>query len=67
MMPRKFTPKPCACGCNEMTKGGEFLPGHDVRLLGAIVRRVGGVAKLRVIVEIAINDVIVVNQIKNGD
>lgn len=50
-----------------MTKGGEFLPGHDVRLLGAIVRRVGGVARLRVIVEIAINDVIVVKQITNGD
>ena len=66
-MPRKLTPKPCACGCNEMTKGGDFLPGHDVRLLGAIVRRVGGVAELRVIIEIAINDIIVVNQITNGD
>ncbi len=66
-MPRKFTPKLCACGCNAMTKGGEFLPGHDVRLLGAIVKRVGGVVNLRIIVEQAINEVIVVTQITTGD
>ncbi len=66
-MPRKLTPKLCACGCNEMTKGGEFLPGHDVRLLGAIVKRVGGVVNLRIIVEHAINEVIVVTQITTGE
>jgi len=66
-MPRKLAPKLCACGCNKMTKGGEFLPGHDVRLLGAIVKRVGGVVNLRIIVEHAINEVIVVTQITTGD
>ena len=66
-MPRKLTPKLCACGCNEMTKGGEFLPGDDVRLLGAIVKRVGGVVNLRIIVEHAINEVIVVTRITTGD
>lgn len=24
-------PKQCRCGCDEMTKGGTFLPGHDRR------------------------------------
>ena len=66
-MPRKLTPKPCACGCNELTKGGEFLPGHDVRLLGAIVKRVGGVVNLRIIVEHAIHEVIVVTHVSRGD
>jgi hypothetical protein len=50
-----------------MTKGGEFMPGHDVRLLAAIVKRVGGVMNLRIIVEQAIDDVIVVTQITTGD
>ena len=33
------TPKPCACGCKNpdgtpcMTKGGEWLPGHDAKAL----------------------------------
>ena len=50
-----------------MTKGGEFLPGHDVRLLGAIVKHVGGVVKLRIIVEQALNEVIVVTHITTGE
>lgn len=25
-------PRPCMCGCGEITKGGRFLPGHDARL-----------------------------------
>jgi hypothetical protein len=24
----------CECGCNEMTKGGRFRPGHDSRMHG---------------------------------
>lgn len=31
------TPKPCACGCKEITKGGEFMPGHDMRLKSRLV------------------------------
>ena len=46
-MPRKRIPKLCACGCLKMTRGGEFLPGHDSRTLSAIVSAVGGVANLR--------------------
>lgn len=45
-------PRPCACGCNETTKGsGDFLPGHDQRLRTAIERHVGGVLALRCLVE----------------
>lgn len=25
-------PKKCGCGCGEMTKGGRFRPGHDMRV-----------------------------------
>lgn len=25
-------PRKCGCGCGGMTRGGEFLPGHDMRL-----------------------------------
>lgn len=28
---RPTTPRPCRCGCGEMTKGGEFRIGHDAR------------------------------------
>lgn len=28
-MPRKREPRPCACGCGAMTKGGMWSPGHD--------------------------------------
>ena len=27
-------PKKCGCGCGGMTKGGQFLPGHDAKLKG---------------------------------
>lgn len=36
----KPTPRACVCGCNEMTKGGEFLPGHDARHKAALIREV---------------------------
>lgn len=50
-MPRKKVPKNCGCGCGEMTRGGDFIPGHDAKLLSAIVKNVGGIANLRDIVE----------------
>ena len=50
-MPRKITPKACACGCGQMTKGGKFKPGHDSGLLSALVATVGGIDKLRDVVE----------------
>ena len=50
-MPRKKTPRLCSCGCGEMTRGGELIPGHDAKLLSAIVRNVGGIANLRDVVE----------------
>lgn len=30
----KSTPKPCACGCGQMTKGGTWVSGHDGILVG---------------------------------
>jgi len=30
-----------------MTKGGDFLPGHDARTMSAILDKVGGVIELR--------------------
>lgn len=50
-MPRKTIPKPCSCGCGEMTKGGHFIPGHDAKLLSAIIQSVNGMENLRNIVE----------------
>ncbi len=50
-MPRKKIPKPCGCGCGEMTKGGQFIPGHDAKLLSAIIQSVGGLENLRRIIE----------------
>jgi len=50
-MPRKIIPKECGCGCGGMTKGGQFIPGHDSILLSSIVQRVGGLLKLKTIVE----------------
>ncbi|SMY06540.1 hypothetical protein [Flavimaricola marinus] len=44
----------CECGCGDDTKGGDFLPGHDQRLRAEIERRVGGLLKLRRLVELQI-------------
>lgn len=27
----------CACGCGERTKGGKFLPGHDMKLKSRLI------------------------------
>lgn len=33
-------PRICACGCNGVTRGGEFKPGHDAKLRGRFIRRI---------------------------
>lgn len=50
-MPRKIIPKLCACGCNELTRGGEFIRGHDSKIYSAIIDHVGGISNLRKLVE----------------
>jgi hypothetical protein len=35
-------PRPCACGCGEMTKGGVFRPGHDARVAYRLLQLVAG-------------------------
>ena len=50
-MPRKRTPKSCACGCGTETRGGDFRPGHDARTLSAIVDQAGGIKRLKMLVE----------------
>lgn len=50
-MPRKKHPRLCSCGCGEMTQGGAFCPGHDAKVLSAIISRVGGVGNLRILIE----------------
>jgi len=53
-MPRKVIPRPCACGCGDLTRGsGDFLPGHDQKLRVAIENHVGGILALRGLVESA--------------
>ncbi|WP_435659689.1 hypothetical protein [Leisingera caerulea] len=41
----------CICGCEQPTKGGKFLPGHDQKLRAAIEKQVGGLEVLREIAE----------------
>jgi len=48
-MPRKVIPR--VCGCGDLTKGGEFLPGHDSKLLRAMLQEVGGTLALRQVIE----------------
>lgn len=50
-MPRRRIPKQCACGCGELTAGGDFKPGHDSKTLSAILEHVGGVLDLKTLVE----------------
>ena len=50
-MPRKIIPKQCSCGCGGVTRGGDYLPGHDAKILSAIIENVGGVKELRLLVE----------------
>jgi len=43
--------KICKCGCGEITKGGDFAPGHDQKLRSAIERELGGLERLKQIAE----------------
>jgi len=36
---KKKQPVPCGCGCGGMTGGGKFLPGHDAKLKGRLIRQ----------------------------
>ena len=43
-------PKSCECGCGSMTRGGRFVPGHDARLHGWVLRverKVVSIAQVR--------------------
>jgi len=61
-MPRKICPKLCACGCNEMTRGGEFIRGHDSKIYSAIIHHVGGISRLRKLVEKSTGKPVVIHQ-----
>ena len=54
VMPRKIEPKFCNCGCGEMTRGGNFIAGHDRKLGAAIERAAGGLLELKALVEDAL-------------
>lgn len=43
----------CECGCGEDAISGSFKPGHDQKLRISLERRIGGLAKLRTLVESA--------------
>jgi hypothetical protein len=43
----------CACGCEQTTKVGTFLPGHDAKLRAAIEHSVGGLLPLDRLIEAA--------------
>ena len=36
----KAEPKECGCGCGELTRGGDFLPGHDARFRGQMLKAI---------------------------
>lgn len=40
----KGSPQRCHCGCGGMTKGGQFMMGHDMRLKGQLFRIARGEA-----------------------
>ena len=48
----------CECGCGEVTQGGDFRPGHEQKLRSAIEVAVGGILKLRRLVEVQTGKVI---------
>jgi len=39
----------------DMTKGGDLIPGHDAKVMSAIMDKVGGTIKLRDLVEKTLN------------
>jgi hypothetical protein len=36
----KAEPKACGCNCGELTRGGDFAPGHDARFRGQILKAI---------------------------
>ena len=38
-MPKKKTPQSCGCGCGGQTKGGRYLPGHDAKHKGILIKK----------------------------
>lgn len=36
----KAEPKACGCGCGDLTRGGDFLPGHDARFRGQMLKAI---------------------------
>ena len=50
-MPRRMTPHTCACRCGGTTKGGVFLPGHDLKLWSKLINLAGSPEGVRDIVE----------------
>ncbi|RDH84067.1 MAG: hypothetical protein DIZ80_08005 [endosymbiont of Galathealinum brachiosum] len=45
-----------------MTRGGEFIPGHDSKLYSAIIKHVGGITNLRKLVEQSTGKYVVVHE-----
>ena len=61
-MPRKLIPRICACGCHEVTRGGEYIPGHDAKIYSAIIKCVGGITNLKKLVEKSTGKEIVIHR-----
>ena len=53
-MARQIKPKLklCDCGCGSYPRGADYMPGHEVRIVSALVGHVGGLRNLRDIVEL---------------
>ena len=50
-MPRRMTPQTCACRCGGTTKGGAFLPSHDLKLWAKLINLAGSPEDVRDIAE----------------
>ena len=47
--------KKCLCGCGEsVAKGKTFVSGHDLKLAAALGRAMGGVERLKQLVDAAL-------------
>lgn len=45
----------CNCGCDKITKGGLFLPGHDQKLRAKIENKVCGLLQLKELVQFSVD------------
>ena len=48
---RRSKLKLCDCGCGGYPRGGDYMPGHEMHILRALVDHVGSVRNLREVVE----------------